>query len=267
MKNRNGFIKLTHEAISLLEGKSEALHLYIIMLQHTAHKTYTNKKGIVLNVGECCLSYEEMSDLMLYKKNIKNNVKNISKIRRLLATIKATGLTTVNETKCRHRQTTVYKMHEKPYTVHINNDRCETMPTYENDIEKPFSVGNKTDIESDTLKSVDFKDFKELKEEEEEDTTTCARISYFDVFYTAYGKMLTPMQIQKLNSFMDEGLTDKQICESIEIASQVTSNVNYLYAILKNLLMPRIEKNEKGKSLKGAINNENGKRYIEGFDW
>jgi DnaD/phage-associated family protein len=94
-----------------------------------------------------------------------------------------------------------------------------------------------------------------------------------DLFYLSYGRLPTPIQLQKLYSYIEDGLEDGAILYAIEKASVVSGHFNYLTTILNDWIkkdlktVERIKEKEKererGKSHERTRQDSTGAKIAE----
>ena len=90
--------------------------------------------------------------------------------------------------------------------------------------------------------------------------------SLFDTYYLAFGKPPTPIQIDKLHAYLEDGLSLDLICLAIEKAALANAGINYALKVLSNLHNDRIftlADYEAQQTRRNANHGQNGRSHAE----
>lgn len=121
----------------------------------------------------------------------------------------------------------------------VDYDVMESPLTGNPDTEKPDT--EKPDTENPTLLS--NKGTKELSPTEElayQQPAAGEPVSLMDFCYMAFGKMPTVLQIDKLHSYVEDGLEEEVVRYAVEIAGERDKKINYAYGILNDWMRKNI---------------------------
>jgi DnaD/phage-associated family protein len=226
-----GFVMLPRE----IESKLSTLRPfdYKLMVRIISNCVFINQyehNGIILNKGEWQRSLSQLQKDMTYfdKKEI---VPTKDILRASIKRLVHHKFLTTNTTS----YTTIFRLDEALINLCFPKDSPQVTPQVTPQVfdVEPHYNNNVLNINNNVLNNKVLK--KQLTNiDSNNNLISKGQKNFAEAFLMAYGKHPSPIQIQDFLNYIQEGFEEDLICHAIEISARVTSNVAYLWGVLRN---------------------------------
>jgi DnaD/phage-associated family protein len=230
--------------------------LFFLIMSQAVFKSGVEINGIILERGEWMRSFRQLQkDLEFVDKRIFRQY-GIGTIKRSVDHLIAEHLVCTRNTDCG----TVFKV--------LEYERWQGVADFEK--AKAERIAEQQKPFSETKRTKELEELKDLvvvsNSQEKPSKASSRRLGFYDAYYSYYGRMLTPRQLQDISAYMDQdGLSEDLVCLAMDKASRISSHHNYLNGILNNWLTSGIRTVEQAKESDGKRERiyENKRQFTE----
>jgi DnaD/phage-associated family protein len=226
MLEKKGFIQLPRTVLQPELWKNPVdFRIYSFLYLSACFKDYNLNNELVIKRGQYLRSFRQLREDLAYIEN--RQVKYYS-----LATIHRSVLRLQEDLHLICSKTTELG------TLFTIKDYCDST----NLVEKVEELGTQLGTVAKQLRNNNNNVYKNDKEEiNEDDDKKPIQKNFYDEFMVAFGKQPTPIQVEYMNQFLDEGISLDLLCYAFKKTALITTNFAYLQSMINNWLKKGIK--------------------------